>query len=85
MKFSVIEGGRSGSLKPGGAMGIPPMDWRGAWTLEAYVISLFERGATNTSEFKLLVTIYGRDKLVTIWEKHQQEKRAQQGLNPSNR
>lgn len=45
-------------------------DWEGTWTLEQYIISLFERGMTNSNEFKAMLYIYGREKLAAIWKKH---------------
>jgi hypothetical protein len=51
-----------------------PIDWSGAWTLDEYVISLFEKKQTESLEFKLLMKIYGREKLVQIWEKYKGRK-----------
>lgn len=49
-------------------MPIEPIDWKGAWTLDDYVISLFEKKRTDSVEFKLLLRIYGRERLAKIWE-----------------
>jgi hypothetical protein len=38
-------------------------------TLEEYVISLFERKMTDSEEFKALINLYGRAKIVEIWNK----------------
>lgn len=44
-------------------------DWQAAWGLEDYVIDLFKRKATDTPEFKTLLKVFGRDKILKIWEK----------------
>lgn len=41
-------------------------------TLEEYVISLFEARRTGSSEFKAMIDYYGREKMVSIWEKYQE-------------
>lgn len=46
------------------------MDWNESWTLEEYVISLFKQGLTSSKEFKTLLNLYGRDKLVGMWTKY---------------
>lgn len=48
-------------------MAIEPIDWSGAWTLEDYVVALFEAKKTDSDEFKTLLRIYGRPRLVAIW------------------
>ena len=44
-----------------------PMDWQRAWTFEAYIISLFEKKQTDSLEFKVMLRIFGREKLEKIW------------------
>lgn len=45
-------------------------NWDEAWPFERYVVQLILDKKTDTAEFKLLVRIYGREKLVEIWEKY---------------
>jgi len=45
-------------------------DWKSAWTLEDYVISLIKKGETDSAEFKALKEIYGRERMVAIWKKY---------------
>lgn len=52
-----------------------PSNWEEAWNLETYVISLFAQKKTESLEFKSLMLIYGRAKLVAIWEKFQASKK----------
>lgn len=49
-------------------MPVEPIDWKGSWTLEDYVISLFDSKQTESSEFKALLSVYGRERMTRIWE-----------------
>jgi len=40
------------------------------WTLEDYVVDLFQRGAFESEEFKRLMRLYGREKLEEIWRRY---------------
>lgn len=44
------------------------VDWTGAWTLRDFVIDLFKQNKIDSDEFRLLIRVYGRDKLITIWK-----------------
>jgi hypothetical protein len=47
-------------------------------SLEQYIISLFEADKTKSPEFERLLAVYGRPKLVGIWQKYQADKKAVQ-------
>jgi len=47
-----------------------PTDWRGAISLEQYVVKLIKLKQTQSTEFQCLLRMYGRDKLVSIYKKH---------------
>lgn len=49
---------------------VKPIDWTGTWTLDDYIISLFKNKATESVEFKAMLRIYGRDRLVKVWEEY---------------
>lgn len=53
---------------------VEPIDWVGAWTLEDYVIELFETQQTHSNEFQAILRFFGRPKIVGIWEKYQKMK-----------
>jgi len=55
-------------------MPVKPIDWEGAWKLEDYIISLFEKKQTESVEFNAMLRIYGRDRLVKIWEEYKAKK-----------
>jgi hypothetical protein len=55
----------------GGLLMVIPIDWSEAWNLEDYVIDLFKKKMTESSEFKTLLKIYGRKKLEEIWNRYQ--------------
>lgn len=55
---------------------VQPIDWSSALSLEEYVAHLFQDGKTGSPEFKTLLMIYGRPKLVEFWEKYQYRKHA---------
>jgi hypothetical protein len=57
-------------------LGKEPVNWQGSWTLEDYVMSLFEKGETQSPEFKVLLQIYGREKIEELWKKYQKEKKS---------
>lgn len=37
-------------------------------TLDALIVSMFRNRQTNTTDFKCLVNLYGRDKIAQAWE-----------------
>lgn len=43
-----------------------PREW---WTLEQYAVSLFEENRTDSPEFKLLLLMFGREKLAEMFER----------------
>jgi hypothetical protein len=45
------------------------------WTLKDYIISLYQQQKTETSEFKAMLHIYGREKLENWWHEYQSELR----------
>lgn len=45
-------------------------EWSDAWTLENYILSLFQQKQTETQEFKILLKLFGREKLEKLWNKH---------------
>lgn len=38
------------------------------WTLDDYLFSLFRNQKTDTSEFKVLLRVYGRERIETAWK-----------------
>ena len=52
-------------------------DWSGARTLRERVIYLIENKLTEGCEFQSLLSIYGRPKLLAIWEKYRDEKKTE--------
>lgn len=50
------------------------LDWESAWTLEDYLFELFEMQKTETSEFKTLLGIYGREKMASYYKRYQEKK-----------
>lgn len=43
-------------------------------TFEQYVVSLFRARKTDSNEFKTMLNIYGREKILKIWEKFKADK-----------
>jgi hypothetical protein len=56
---------------------VEALEWSGAWTLENYVLSLFQKKQTQSPEFKILLKLFGREKLEKIWNKHRRIKTEQ--------
>lgn len=49
-------------------------DWETAWSLEDYLFEIFEMNKFNSEEFKVLLRIYGREKIEVIWKKYREKK-----------
>lgn len=45
-----------------------------AKTLDEYVFSLFDARKTDSSEFKAILNVYGREKMLKIWERYKAKK-----------
>jgi hypothetical protein len=52
------------------------------WTLDDYIIDLFRKNQTNTPEFKIMLGVFGRDRMEKIWFKYQELLRNNQLPNP---
>lgn len=50
------------------------LDWESAWSLEDYLFELFEMKKTETSEFKTLLVIYGREKMAAYYRRYKEKK-----------
>lgn len=44
--------------------------WKGSWTFEDYIFSLFDRKLTQSDEFQTMLRIYGKEKMSKLWEKY---------------
>jgi hypothetical protein len=55
----------------------PKEVWPEAKTLDQYVVSLILKKQTQGREFKALLEIYGRDKLLAIWEAFKKKKQGE--------
>lgn len=49
-------------------MPIRETDWSGACTFKEYIVSLFEKKMTDSPEFKIMLNVYGRERLESIWK-----------------
>lgn len=52
----------------------PSQERPGCVTFEDYVVSLFKARKTDSNEFKTMLVIYGREKILRIWQKFKDEK-----------
>lgn len=51
------------------------VEWTDAWTLKEYVLDLIAKRQTDSSEFKILLKIYGREKLEQIYKEAKETKK----------
>ncbi len=49
-------------------------DWKGAWTLDDYVVSLFKSRLTEGVEFQALLRVYGRERMTQIWDDYKKSR-----------
>lgn len=42
------------------------------WTLDDYLISLFEKNQTDSEEFQFLLRTYGRERIERTWKEYRQ-------------
>lgn len=56
------------------------ISWKGAWTLEDYIVDLFKKRQTDTPEFQTFLRILGREKLEKMWHKHIEKVKQQNAI-----
>lgn len=47
------------------------LDWETAWKLEDYLMDLFKKKQTHTSEFRILLEVFGKKKIQQVWDQYQ--------------
>jgi hypothetical protein len=52
-----------------------PTEWKGAWTLDDYIVNLIASKQTQSAEFQTMLRIFGREKLEKIWKEHREKVR----------
>ena len=63
-------------------MGNRDTDWKGAWTLADRVVYLNARNETHSKEYQVLLRIYGKEKLDSIWEQNRPKVKRDPRLPP---